>query len=206
MDLSTYKKLEFRRKFFRIFGAEIDITDPATEKLVGFIEVKAWKLREDVRIYSDKSKSKELLRIHARNVIDFSSTYDVFDSSSDKLLFSLRRKGLRSTFVRDHWDLLDASEQPIGDVQETSSGLALVRRYTDVIPFVGGFIDLAMSFWPLTYTISDSAGATAAQLTHQRNPLVVKFNLDQTGSTAKLDSLVSVVATALLAVVDAGKN
>ncbi|MDB5181417.1 MAG: hypothetical protein JWP13_180 [Candidatus Saccharibacteria bacterium] len=117
MDYKKYKKLEFRRKFFRILGAEIDITDPATEQLVAFIEMKAWVLKEDVRIYSDKLKSQELLRIHARSIIDFGVTYDVFDSKTDKLLFSMRRKGLKSTFLRDQWEIKDPHDQPLGTLQ-----------------------------------------------------------------------------------------
>ena len=206
MDYAKYKKLEFRRKFFRIFGAEIDITDPANGTPVGFIEMKAWKLREDVRVYSDKTKSQELLRIHARSIIDFGATYDVFDSTTDEVLFSLRRKGLKSAFLRDQWEIKDAADKPMGMLLETSSSLAIVRRYTDLIPFVGWAVDLAMSFWPLTYSINDASGAPAATITHQRNPLIVKFSLDITGTTANLDPRIYLAATSLLSVVDANKN
>lgn len=206
MDYSAYKKLEFRRKFFRIFGAAIDITDPETEQLVGFIEMQAWKLREDIRVYSDKNKSKELFRIHARNIIDFGVTYDVFDSQSNEQIFSMRRKGLKSTFVRDQWEIKDASDKQIGELKETSSGLALVRRYTDLIPFVGPFIDLAMSFWPITYSVFDGTGQVTANLTHQRNPFIVKFLLERTETTSSLDPRIPVALTGMLSVIDAGKN
>jgi hypothetical protein len=168
--------------------------------------MKAWKLREDVRVYSDKSKSNELLRIHARNIIDFGVTYDIFDSQTDAQLFSMRRKGLKSAFLRDEWEVKDAQDQPLATLLETSSSLALLRRYTDLIPFVGWAIDLAMSFWPLTYTVTDAAGANAANLTHQRNPFIVKFNLDTTNVNSTLDPRISVALTAMLSVVDASKN
>lgn len=206
MDFSQYQKLEFRRKFFKIFGAAIDITNPENGELVGFIEVKAWKLREDVRVYSDKSKSTELFRIHARNIIDFGVTYDVFDSRTDALLFSMRRKGLRSMFLRDHWEFKDAGDSLVGSLLETSSGLALIRRYTVLIPFVGWAVDLAMSFWPLTYTIADTKQAAGATVTHQRNPIIVKFSLERTGTDTSLDPRIPVAAIALLSVVDASKN
>jgi hypothetical protein len=206
MDFAQFKNLEFRRKFFKILGAAIDITDPADGKLVGYIEMKAWKLREDVRVYSDKSKSTELFRIHARTIIDFGVTYDVFDSKSDAQLFSMRRKGLKSAFLRDHWDFKDTGDNLIGSLQETSSGLALVRRYTDLIPVVGWAIDLAMSFWPLTYTIADTKNMASATVIHQRNPFVVKFSLRRTDTDTSLDPRIPVAAIALLSVVDASKN
>jgi hypothetical protein len=80
-----------------------------------------------------------------------------------------------------------------------------VRRYTDIIPLVGGFIDLAMAFWPITYSILDTAGRTDATLTQQRNPVIVKFNLERT-ETPILDPRVAVALTAMLSVVDASKN
>jgi hypothetical protein len=102
MDYSQLRQLEFRRKFWVLVGAKIHITDPLSAREVGFIKMKAWKLREDIRLYTDESMQTELLRIHARNIIDFGATYDVVDSFSNQIVYSLKRKGLKSTFVRDH--------------------------------------------------------------------------------------------------------
>ncbi|HSH18477.1 MAG TPA: hypothetical protein VK978_03765 [Candidatus Saccharimonadales bacterium] len=206
MNFAQFKRLEFRRKFFRLFGAEIDITNPDNGDQVGFIEMQAWKLREDVRIYRDRSKAVELFRIHARSIIDFGATYDVFDSTTGEQLFSVRRQGLKSAFLRDHWEVSDAAGQPLGTLQETSSSLAIVRRYTDLIPFVGWAVDLAMSFWPMTYSILDTVGKTSATLTHQRNPFIVKFTLQQSEDSTVLDPRIDIALAALLSVVDAGKN
>lgn len=206
MDYSQYKTLHFRRKFFKLFGAEIEITEPDSDKLVGFIEMQAFKLREDIRVYSDKTKSTEVFRIHARNILDFGVTYDVFDSQSDEHIFSMRRKALRSAFLRDKWEIKTPADKDLGKLQETSGGLALVRRYTDLIPFVGPFIDMAMGFFPITYSVYDVDGKTAANLIQQRNPLIVKFILSKTDEKAALDPRVSVALTAMLSIVDASKN
>jgi hypothetical protein len=210
MDYSQHSRLEFRRKFFKFFGASITVKDADSEAEVGFIKMQAWKLREDIRFYSDSTQANELLRIHARNIIDFGATYDVFESASGSLLFSLRRKGLRSTFVRDHWDIMDGSGTPIANIQETSSGLALVRRYVGFIPFVGGIADFVLMFAPLTYTINGIMNGTVngvgARLTHRKNPLIVKMGLDMTGAETTLDPRIGVAAAALLSVIDASKN
>ncbi len=210
MDYSQHSRLEFRRKFWKIFGASITVKDADSGNDVGFVQMKAWKLREDIRLYSDSSKQTELLRIHARNIIDFGATYDVFDSASDSLLFSMRRKGLRSTFVRDHWDIMDGSGTPIANIQETSSGLALVRRYVGFIPFVGGIADFVLMFAPLTYTINGILGGAVtgvgARLTHRKNPVIVKMGLDMTGVDTALDPRIGVAAATLLSVIDASKN
>ncbi len=210
MDYSQHTKLEFRRKFWKFFGASISVNDADTEDAIGYIEMQAWKLREDIRLYSDNTKQHELLRIHARSIIDFGATYDVFESSSDTLLFSLRRKGLRSTFVRDHWDIMDANDTMIANVQETSGGLALVRRYVGIIPFVGPIADLVLMVAPLTYTINSMLGGAVtgvgARITHRKNPFVVKMGLDMTGVEAPIDPRIGISVAALLSVIDATKN
>lgn len=206
MDYTQYKKLEFRRKFLRLFGAEIHVTDAVSGQPVGFIEMKAWRLREDIRLYRDKSKDDELLRIHARSVIDFGMTYDIFDGNSDTILFSLRRAGLKSTFIRDKWTVTDGGGTEVGVVEETSSGLALIRRYVDLVPFVGWAIDLALDFKPITYAIRDTAGASGGDITLRKNPFIVKFGLDTSTATAALDPRLPVAAVALMSVIDAGKD
>ena len=206
MDYAQYKKLEFRRKFLRILGASVDITEPETGKLVGHIEMKAWKLKEDIRIFTDKSMTTQLLQIHARSIIDFGATYDVSDATNGAAIFSLRRKGLRSAFVRDRWELLDTAGNVIGSVDETSSGLALVRRYAGLVPFVGEIADIVLGFVPQTYRIVDMAGNLSASLTHRKNPFIVKFGLDRTDATSQLDPRIGVAATSLLAIIDASKN
>jgi len=92
MDYTQLKKLEFRRKYWKIAGAEIYVDDPNTQQEVGYIKMKAWKLREDIRLFSDRSMQREILQIHARQIIDFGATYDVTDSSTGQQFFSMRRK------------------------------------------------------------------------------------------------------------------
>src|SRR5215208_4761637 len=69
--------------------------DPAG-RLVMFSEQKMFKLREDIRVYSDEAKSREVLSIKARQILDFSAAYDVFDTEFNQKAGTLRRKGLRS--------------------------------------------------------------------------------------------------------------
>ncbi len=209
MDYSKYKQLEFRRKFWKLFGAEITVTDPSSEQVVGFIKMKAWTLREDVRLYNDKSKSKEILRIGARNIIDFGATYDVFDSPSNQQIFALRRKGLKSTFVRDHWDMADSDGNKFGSVQETSNQLALARRWLELLPF-GEIVGLVFAFIPQSYAIyvNDVSGTpvVAGTILHRKNPFIVKMALDTTASQPDVDSRICIAVVALLTVIDASKN
>jgi hypothetical protein len=209
MDYTQLKKLEFRRKFWKIAGAEIYVTDPVTQSEVGYIKMKAWKLREDIRLFSDRSQQHEIMQIHARQVIDFGGTYDVIDSASNQPVFALRRKGFKSAFVRDHWDLLQTDGNIFGNVQETSSTLAIMRRWLEVLPF-GELIALVFAFVPQTYTISlnqpDGSLAVAGTIIHRKNPVIVQMTLDTSAAHIPAHPFVTMAATAMLSIVDAAKN
>lgn len=209
MDYSQYRVLEFRRKFLKFFGAEINITDPASQNVVGYIKMKAWKLREDVRIYTDKTAQQEVVHIHARQIIDLGPTYDVFAGGSDQLLFSLKRKGLKSVFVRDHWDILDTQGSITGSVQETSSTLAILRRWIGIVPILG-LLDIVFAFVKQTYEViiaqPDGSQGLAANITHQRNPFVVKMTLDTTATQVQADPRLNLAVTAMLSIIEAAKN
>jgi len=94
---------------------------------VMFSEQRMFRLREDIRVYSDESKTQEVLSIKARQIIDFSAAYDVVDTAMNQKVGALRRKGLRS-LLRDEWEVLDVNDRIVGLLFEDSIGLALLRR------------------------------------------------------------------------------
>ena len=114
-----------KRQVFALAG-KFRVYDPA-ENLVLFSEQKMFRLREDIRVYSDEGKLQELLTIKARQIIDFSAAYDVVDTTTGEKVGILRRKGWRS-LLRDEWEVLDANDQLRGLLFEDSVGLALLRR------------------------------------------------------------------------------
>ncbi|KAA1186277.1 hypothetical protein [Paenibacillus sp. B2(2019)] len=131
---ATYTHTEYiiRKKVFSIMGAKLHIYDNA-EQLVLYSQMKAFKLKEDIALYTDESMQKELLRIKARNAIDFSAVYDVHDSETGEHVGALRRKGLKS-ILKDEWTILDRHDQEIGKIKEDSTAMAILRRFISIIP------------------------------------------------------------------------
>jgi uncharacterized protein YxjI len=103
-------------------------------QLVLYSQQKMFRLKEDIRVYSDESMQEEVLYIKARQIIDFSAAYDVFDSPSGAAIGALRRKGFRS-MLRDEWLVLGPGDQQIGVLREDSLTRALLRRF-----FLGFFL------------------------------------------------------------------
>lgn len=131
---AAYNHTEYiiRKKVFSIMGAKLHIFD-SSEQLVLYSQMKAFKLKEDIALYTDESMQKELLRIKARSVVDFSATYDVHDTESGEHIGAFRRKGLKS-ILKDEWIILDRHDQEIGKIKEDSTAMALLRRFIAIIP------------------------------------------------------------------------
>lgn len=123
-----------RRKILALLGAKFYIDDQQGN-LIGFSHQKAFKLKEDIRIFTDEQMGHELVSIKARKVLDFSSAYDVVDSATQQKIGVLKRKGIKSAFLRDEWTIMDANEAPIGLIKEDSVLLAIIRRnLTNLVP------------------------------------------------------------------------
>lgn len=148
-----------KRQVFALAG-KFRVFDPSGQ-LVLFSEQKMFKLREDIRVYSDESKTQEVLTIKARQIMDFSAAYDVVDSSTGQKVGALRRKGLAS-ILRDEWEILDVSDNIVGKLFEDSMGLALVRRFLsglvpqnyDITLGTNRVADLKQAFNPFSYQLS----------------------------------------------------
>jgi len=157
--------------------------------LVMFSEQKMFKLREDIRVYSDESKTQEVLSIKARQILDFSAAYDVVDTALNQKVGTLRRKGWRS-MLRDEWEVLDENDNVIGMLFEDSVGLALLRRL------------LLGSLLPQNYDITLSE-TRVADLKQNFNLFRYELNLDfSMDPTQRLDRRIGIAAGILLAAVE----
>jgi hypothetical protein len=61
-----------RRKVFKLFGAAFHIYD-THGNLAFYSKQKAFKLKEDIRVYGDTAMTSELMLLKARGVIDLGS-------------------------------------------------------------------------------------------------------------------------------------
>jgi len=123
LDLNQYM---IREKFWKIFGNKFWFED-VDEKIYGFCEQKRFKLKEDIRIYVDESKSQEWLKIKQKQIVDAWGGYDIMDSQTGEHIGTVRRKFWASV-LRTRWHLLDAAGNEIGMLIEDSMGYALARR------------------------------------------------------------------------------
>jgi len=158
-------------------------------QLVMYSQQKMFKLREDIRIYSDEMKTRELLYIQARQILDFSAAYDIIDSQSGIKIGVLRRKGFKS-IVQDEWQVLDATDQEIGILHEDSLAQAMLRRL------------LLGTLLPQNYDLL-LGDTRVADLRQRFNLIRYELDIDCSMDTARrLDRRLAIAAGILLATVE----
>jgi hypothetical protein len=176
---------QVRRKVLKIFGGSFDVYGP-DGSLVLFASQKAFKLKEDIRLYGDKQKGEELLVIKARNIIDFSAAYDVEDPLSGRKLGAFKRKGW-SSLLRDQWIVMDANDAEVGFIKEDSAAMALLRRFINLIP--------------QTYHCEVN-GASVCTYRQNFNPFVYKLNIDFPEMGSSVDKRMAIAGAVLLAAIE----
>jgi hypothetical protein len=158
LDLNQYM---IRGKFWKIFGNKFWFED-VNEKRYGFCEQKRFKLKEDIRIYVDESKSHEWLKIKQKQMVDAWGGYDIMDSVSGEHIGTVRRKFWASV-LRTRWHLLDAAGNEVGMLIEDSMGYALVRRI-----FLGRLL-------PKKFHIEIGGGGEFVTMRQMFNPFIKKL-------------------------------
>jgi uncharacterized protein YxjI len=179
-------ELLLRKKVFKLFGGAFHIYDNAGN-LLFYSKQKAFKLKEDIRLYTDESMNEEIIRIQARAVIDWSAAYDVIDVVNDQKVGALRRKGWKS-ILRDHWQILDADDNQVGEIVEDSQLMALLRRFlSNLIP---QNFDVIIS------------GKKQCDFAQRFNPFVYKLNIIYQPDANAFERIMSLGGAVLLAAIE----
>lgn len=180
-----------RKKVLKLFGGAFHIYDPVGQ-VAFYSELKAFKLREDIRVYTGEDKQTEVLIIRARQIIDFSATYDVVDATTGEPVGALRRKGMKS-MLKDEWVIFDGAGQEIGLIKEDNLLLALVRRL--ITPLI-----------PQKY-LGEIRGTQVCTFKQNFNPFVLKITLDFSPDMNRLlDRRLGIAAAILLNAVEKRQN
>lgn len=180
-----------RRKFFKVFGASFHVLDE-NGSVIGYCKQKAFKLREDIRLYTGEDMGDMLLALKAQSIIDFGAIYTV-TLPDGTTLGSLRRRGMRSSFVRDEWMLMDMNNAEIARVRETGSIAPVARRY----------VDFASVLLPQRYEVIRSQDQRPiARLRQHFNPFIFRLGVEIIDQDDEIDDLLILGVSCLIAAIE----
>jgi uncharacterized protein YxjI len=186
-DRFEHQTYTIRKKVFKVFGGAFHIYDPMGQ-IAFYSKMAAFKLKEDIRLYTGEDMQTEVLVIQARQILDIAATYDVYDSATNMKIGALRRKGLKS-ILKDEWIVMGEDDREIGLIKEDSMALALVRRFlTNLIP--------------QTFII-EMNGAPVCTLKQRFNPFILKLDIDFSPDVGgAFDKRMGIAAAILLSAIE----
>jgi uncharacterized protein YxjI len=187
----NHPQFTIRQKVLAIFGAKFHVFDPNGQLLL-FCKQKAFKLKEDVRLFSDETMTTELMAIRTESILDISGSYAIIDSQRNVTLAYARRQGLKS-IVKDSWTICDATGREVGKIVEDSTSAAIMRR------LIGPLTQL---FMPQGHTLEIN-GVPICRLQQNRNPFVRKVVVDLSADRANvLDRRVGIAIALILMIIE----
>jgi len=102
-----------------------------------FVRQAPYKFKEDIRFFTDESRTNELLRIKARQRFDPRATYDVTAADGSKV--GAIQKVFGRSLLRSTYKIFDATGQEVAEATEANLVVALFRRLIGLVPRIGDF-------------------------------------------------------------------
>jgi uncharacterized protein YxjI len=122
------------------FNPQVSIKDANGSELL-YVKQKALAIKEDVKVFSDSSQSKQLYQIKADRRIDFNANYAIA-TVDGQVIGKMGRKGMVSLW-KAHYDFFDANGNDIGDIDEENPWVKVLDALLSEIPLVGMWINPA---------------------------------------------------------------
>ena len=165
--------LDFKFKISTL-SSDFNITDK-NGNYVAYVRQKMFKLKEDVVVFNDESRSKELFRIRANQWIDFNASYNIKSVENDKIFGKLARKGMKSLW-KAKYEIFDDKDQSKYTISEDNGWTKVFDSLVGEIPIVGMFTGY---FLNPSYSVKDTNGQVLFRLKKMPSLIGRRFQLDR---------------------------
>jgi len=180
----TFKKIALTSK--------ITVSD-STGVIIGYAHQKMLKLKEQILLFTDTSKTQPMGQIRADRVIDFSPLLTYYDSTEQKV-FAVKRHGKKSIWKADY-DILASNDVPVYKVREDNAWIKVMNSLFSSIPLLG---ILAGYVFNPTYNVTNMQGVQVAQIVKQPAFLESSYVLNLLVATDPYVSFLPLACTAVL--------
>ena len=165
--------LDFKFKITTI-SSDFNITDK-NGNYVAYVREKIFKLKDDVIVYNNESKSQELFRIKANQWIDFNASFSITDLVNGRNFGKLARRGMRSIW-KAQYDIIDENDHTKYQINEDNAWIKVFDGMISEIPIVGMFTGY---FLNPSYTVKDNAGKEYFRLKKMPSLIGRRFQLEK---------------------------
>ena len=181
-------------------SSDFTITD-SNENSLAYVRQKMFKLKEDVVVFNNESKSQENFRIRANQWIDFNASYAITDSFG-KNLGKIARKGMRSIW-KATYNIFDQNDTQKYKVQEENAWVKVLDGMVGEIPIIGMFTGY---FLNPSYIVHDNNGKEIYRLKKMPSFFGRKFQLDQLNDIADEEETLVVLSLMMMVLLERAKG
>ncbi len=162
---------------FKVSSLANDFTaTDATGHTIAYVRQKMFKLKEDIEIFNDSSKTKVNYRIKADRWLDFSAAYAFYDAQGQEL-GKIVRKGWRSIW-KASYEIIDQQQQQQYTITEKNAWVKVWDSLLGEVPIIGMFTGY---FFNPTYILADLNGNPVVQLKKKPSFLGKEFEVTLQG-------------------------
>jgi hypothetical protein len=178
-DKFVIKRKGFSTSKFRICSSKGDLLFYVEEKI-------QWTspFKTTIRFYSDEEKTREILSAQDGKHEEYSNFLEVSDPATNQKIGGVG--GDWNNFFEDAWAVVDAGNQPICTLRESSTGRALLSQLTD------GLVSQKLDF-QIGQEVVGELRQKAVLIGHQ---LLVDFSKD---AVRRVDRRLGLVAAVVIA-------
>ena len=181
-------------------ASDFTITD-SNENSLAYVRQKMFRLKEDVVVFNNESKSQENFRIRANQWIDFNASYAITDSFG-KNLGKIARKGMRSIW-KATYNIFDQNDTQKYKVQEENAWVKVFDGIVSDIPIIGMFTGY---FLNPSYIVHDNNGKEIYRLKKMPSFFGRKFQLDQLNDIADEEETLVVLSLMMMVLLERAKG
>lgn len=157
------------------FSNDFIATD-ANMNTIAYVRQKMFRLKEDILIYNNESKSKVNYRIKADRWLDFSAAYAFYDENEAEI-GKIVRKGWRSLWKAEY-EIIDENQTPQYLISEENGWVKVMDSLLGEIPILNFFTGY---FFNPSYLVKNQQGQGIVRLKKQSSFFGRKFELSKLG-------------------------
>ncbi len=181
-------------------ASDFNITDKNGNS-VAYVRQKLFKLKEDVVVYNNESKTQENFRIRANQWIDFNASYQI-TNQTDEPVGKIARKGMRS-FWKATYLIFNAQEEQKYTVQEENAWIKIWDGLIGELPIIGIFSGY---FLNPSYIVKDQNNNVIFRLKKMPSFFGRKFQLDKVQEVSEEDTHLNVLSLMMLVLLERARG
>lgn len=191
--------LDFKFKIGTLSN-DFEATDALGNTLF-YVREKILTWRDQMKIYSDSSKSELLYEIMSNKLIDFQQTFTISSTDGD-VIGKVRRKTLRS-FWKSTFYLMDATDHHDHTIQEKNAFVKMWDGIFGEIPVIGM---LSGYFFNPSYILSTNDGEAIFELKKEPSFFGRKFKVEKLTNRSDIIEERLILSLTLMVLTERGRG